>query len=191
MSKPLYQKIPLNELENIIRKNLSFFEVLKDIGYKQIYQKSTIENIKKYCDEHNIDYSNLNETRELEVLICTECNQKKSIKEFYQYNNKVHHVCNSCKSKKQKDYNKNNVNNLNDYKKQHKCEKCGETRFYLLDFHHKNPDQKEFSISKKATIKLENLMPEIKKCIILCSNCHREFHYLNEHFGLKLDDYLK
>lgn len=83
MSKPLYQTIPLVDLENIIKNNSSFFEVLKDIGYKQIYQKSTIENIKEYCSKNNINYSHLNETRDLEILTCTECNEKKSIKEFY------------------------------------------------------------------------------------------------------------
>ena len=38
---------------------------------------------------------------------------------------------------------------------------------------------------------LDKVYDEIKKCVVLCSNCHREFHYFNEKdnsFSLK--DYL-
>ena len=36
----------------------------------------------------------------------------------------------------------------------------------------------------------EILLNEINKCISLCANCHREFHYLNSLNNLKLEDYL-
>ena len=61
-----------------------------------------------------------------------------------------------------------------------KCAKCGETRGYVLDFHHVNPEEKEGTI---ATMIARNNMyshieDEIKKCICLCANCHREYHFL-------------
>lgn len=58
------------------------------------------------------------------------------------------------------------------------CEKCGETRLYLIQFHHIDPSQKSFCIGASATSKSENVLTEeISKCVCLCSNCHDEFHY--------------
>lgn len=61
----------------------------------------------------------------------------------------------------------------------HPCEKCGETRLYLIQFHHVDPKTKLFCIGATATSKKEDeLEKEVKKCVCLCSNCHDEFHYL-------------
>ena len=68
--------------------------------------------------------------------------------------------------------------------------KCGCNKFYLIDFHHINPSEKEYNISDNSHAKFETLLKEIEKCIPLCSNCHREFHYLNEHNGITLEQYL-
>lgn len=58
------------------------------------------------------------------------------------------------------------------------CVKCGEDRSYVIDFHHVDPKTKEFTIIDKyrsrGDAELEN---EIKKCVCLCANCHREFHW--------------
>ena len=84
----------------------------------------------------------------------------------------------------------------------HPCEKCGESRLYLIQFHHIDPAEKLFCIGASATAKRESeLIPEIKKCVCLCSNCHDEFHYfygarpleprkaLEEYLGMKLPIY--
>ncbi|MBR3246847.1 MAG: hypothetical protein IKG03_00430 [Clostridiales bacterium] len=60
----------------------------------------------------------------------------------------------------------------------HPCEKCGESRLYLIQFHHIDPATKSFCIGAQATAKKEELLTaEVKKCVCLCSNCHDEFHY--------------
>lgn len=66
------------------------------------------------------------------------------------------------------------------------CEVCGYNRCSeALDFHHINPADKLFEIADANTqfwkrskngITLEDLEAEIKKCVVLCSNCHREHH---------------
>ena len=57
-----------------------------------------------------------------------------------------------------------------------KCQKCGyDTYSGALDFHHLDPSQKDFTISN-MNFKLKDAIEEIKKCILLCSNCHKEFH---------------
>lgn len=66
------------------------------------------------------------------------------------------------------------------------CEKCGESRLYLIQFHHIDPSTKSFCIGANATSKKANLLEaEVKKCVCLCSNCHDEFHYL---YGAKPKD---
>jgi hypothetical protein len=44
-----------------------------------------------------------------------------------------------------------------------------------LSFHHKNPNEKDFSISGKS-LSFEKLRGEVDKCMLVCSNCHSEIH---------------
>ncbi len=64
-----------------------------------------------------------------------------------------------------------------DYKG-NKCKYCGYDKcIEALEFHHINPDEKDFSISDR-NIKLdwEEIKKELDKCVLVCSNCHREIH---------------
>ena len=56
-----------------------------------------------------------------------------------------------------------------------KCCSCGlEDNPVLYDFHHLNPEEKEFGISNASTTRSKQAYAnEAKKCIMLCSNCHR------------------
>ena len=60
-----------------------------------------------------------------------------------------------------------------------KCEKCGESHIACLDFHHKDPQEKDIEISHAVgrSWGVGKLKKEIDKCVILCSNCHRKLHY--------------
>ena len=59
-----------------------------------------------------------------------------------------------------------------------KCERCGYNKCIdALEFHHLNPEEKEFGISAKGyTRSWEKVKEELDKCIMLCANCHREEH---------------
>ena len=58
-----------------------------------------------------------------------------------------------------------------------KCELCGYHKsISALEFHHVDPSQKEFEISKAAGINLKLVKLELDKCMLLCANCHREIH---------------
>lgn len=57
-----------------------------------------------------------------------------------------------------------------------KCERCGYNKCEgALEFHHKDPKEKEFNISIK-NLGMKKMIDEIHKCSLLCSNCHREIH---------------
>lgn len=64
------------------------------------------------------------------------------------------------------------------------CVKCGETRVWCIQFHHKDPSEKTFTISDGASLhkSKEDVINEVKKTVCLCANCHKEFHYF---YGLK------
>lgn len=60
-----------------------------------------------------------------------------------------------------------------------KCNHCGYNRcLSALEFHHIDPKQKEFSLdSRQLTGKSwKKILVEVEKCLLLCSNCHRELH---------------
>lgn len=60
-----------------------------------------------------------------------------------------------------------------------KCEKCGYDKCNAaLDFHHLDPDTKDFALGVTGqTRSWERIKAEIDKCILVCSNCHREIHF--------------
>lgn len=126
---------------------------------------------------------------------CSKCGQVKSEIEFYK--DKTHKdgltsVCKVCRkivSSKWKDANRERVrlkdsqriktaqNYIGELKTP--CVKCGETRPYLIQFHHIDPSEKKFVLGSTGVFKNKQLIEsESKKCICLCSNCHIEYHWL-------------
>lgn len=45
-----------------------------------------------------------------------------------------------------------------------------------LEFHHLEPDGKDFGISHGDTMSWSKVVAELRKCVMLCSNCHKEVH---------------
>lgn len=60
------------------------------------------------------------------------------------------------------------------------CSVCGYEKYQgALEFHHLDPNEKDFAISEKGYTKsFEKIKEELDKCILVCSNCHREIHGL-------------
>lgn len=68
------------------------------------------------------------------------------------------------------------------------CVICGySTCNSALEMHHLDPRRKEFTISQRIT-RLEVIIPELEKCVLLCSNHHREVHEGLHPRYLTLDD---
>ena len=66
-----------------------------------------------------------------------------------------------------------------EYKATLKCMKCGENHPACLDFHHKDPSEKDMALQKIMVSgrSKKRIMEEINKCDVLCANCHRKFHW--------------
>lgn len=85
--------------------------------------------------------------------------------------------------KKRRNYNhvKNRIQKLKELAVEYlggKCTICGYNRcIWALDFHHRNPEEKKFTIGKYYSRSWEKLKKELDKCDLVCANCHREIHF--------------
>jgi hypothetical protein len=61
-----------------------------------------------------------------------------------------------------------------------RCWRCGYTRGRagrrILDFHHVDRTEKRFQLDARHVVNLawDRVLLEMKKCVLLCANCHRE-----------------
>lgn len=59
-----------------------------------------------------------------------------------------------------------------------KCACCGYNKcIQALEFHHLNPNEKDFTFGSNPNRSWAETRNEIQKCILVCANCHREIHY--------------
>jgi coproporphyrinogen III oxidase len=61
-----------------------------------------------------------------------------------------------------------------------KCADChGTFHPAVFDFHHENPDEKEYNLGNIIRRKRnpELVAKELSKCVLLCANCHRIRHF--------------
>ena len=132
----------------------------------------------------------------MKTKICSVCGIEKPIEEFgfrdkqkgtYRAN------CKSCHSKAMKDKYHKNKELLNDAKKNLSCEKCGYNKcLEALEFHHIDSTTKINTVARLSVhSNIETATQEMKKCIVLCANCHREFHFLEKATNITLEEFLK
>jgi len=94
---------------------------------------------------------------------CKKCNK--------QYKTKyAEHTCSACKAKAQRNKKKKHIYGLLGGK----CKICGYNKWAALDVHHLR--DKHFDFSAHWSSRLDVLIEESKKCILLCRNCHAELH---------------
>ena len=66
-----------------------------------------------------------------------------------------------------------------------KCGICGYNKCVeALEFHHLDPNEKDFQLGRRGMHRhdtnWEKVKIELDKCILVCANCHRELHNLND-----------
>ena len=144
------------------------------------------------------------------MITCRICKEEKDEELFvsnkHKKNGKIN-LCKKCKSIKDKESYDRRVDKITAQKKEKianfreeynrlkegkKCIKCGDDRFYVLDFHHISENGKDFNIGSMAwrSLNIEKIKKEADKCFIICSNCHREFHYLEKEFNITINEYV-
>jgi len=75
------------------------------------------------------------------------------------------------------------------YLETHFCVDCGERDPDVLCFHHRKPGKKRYTIGAgwASGILPKSLIKEIRKCDVLCANCHRRRHARSGTFGRSRD----
>lgn len=99
--------------------------------------------------------------------ICNSINCKKYYRE-----NKEHHLKVIYKNKVK--YRAVKKTFLNHIKEINGCALCNEKEICCLDFHHLH--NKKFLLSRNEITCIKKIKEELKKCVCLCSNCHRKVH---------------
>jgi hypothetical protein len=119
----------------------------------------------------------------MEKKICSQCSEEKLITEFYKkkgYKN-PQSKCKSCFNKYCSERWVNKKIKYIEYTGS-ECNDCGlsypEEPYAIFDFHHRDPNEKEFDWSKMRLRSDDKIKEEIDKCDLLCSNCHRKKHFL-------------
>jgi hypothetical protein len=82
-------------------------------------------------------------------------------------------VCSSCRVSASR---RNKKTALIEYKGG-KCVVCNYNSCQqALQFHHKDPNEKEFAVANSGTLDIKKLKAEVDKCLLVCANCHVEIH---------------
>ena len=140
---------------------------------------------------------------------CPKCKKEKEYSDYSKNKNRIdglQRLCKSCVAEQtKKSYNKNPQAYKNRIKKQNEkcslyidhykaekgCIKCKEKRYWVLDFHHVDPNEKKFNIGDIKKLGVFNkIKNEIDKCIVLCKNCHYDFHYQEKNNNITIEKYL-
>ena len=62
------------------------------------------------------------------------------------------------------------------WKKTLKCCRCEENDVACLEFHHSDPETKENNVVRMVSRSVKSVVKELKKCVVVCANCHRRIH---------------
>ena len=108
--------------------------------------------------------------------ICSTCKIQLNEDNAYKKGKRLQSYCKPCMNKIFQDRWKQRKLDAIQYKGG-KCQVCGYSKYYgALEFHHRNPEEKEFAWQKMRLVSKDRLTAELDKCDLLCANCHREVH---------------
>jgi len=114
------------------------------------------------------------------LKICKRCEEEKNINDFAKNGKSTRVYCKTCEAKRARE----NYYKARAYLRvlKDKCVRCGYNKnSAALEFHHPNKNKEgnvtslcKTNLSSKQKALIER---EMHKCVLLCSNCHREEHF--------------
>jgi protein-arginine kinase activator protein McsA len=114
---------------------------------------------------------------------CASCETEKEATDFHKSSNRkdgLYPYCKECTREKAEVFRKNYTKPFFDYKIEKGCEVCGYNEHpAALQFDHLDPSQKHEAVATMMSKRRppELVWEEIKKCRVLCANCHMVHTY--------------
>ncbi len=164
------------EIELLVNKGMSTRKMGKHFGMSQT---GIVHWLKKFnlVTERTRGFCYIKNN--IKFRICSQCKEHKEINTenfIMRKNNRCYSICKECKYKAQRARKSDIKQQCIEYKGG-KCQNCDYNKCQAaLEFHHLDPNEKDFDICQMAEHKFEFLKKELDKCICLCANCHREIH---------------
>ena len=165
-------------LENYLNEGLSLNQISKLTG-------KSLTSVRYWKDKYSLKSNFVSikalESKEYgESRFCPRCKKDVMTTEFYKRRGKENSsvYCKPCTSSQTLERMRKLKSKMIEYKGGC-CSRCGYDKYQgALEFHHLDPKEKDFNPShlKKYTFN-ERIMSELDKCILVCSNCHREIHH--------------
>jgi hypothetical protein len=110
---------------------------------------------------------------------CPRCNVIKEIEQHFnkkRSENGIVSWCKPCQSQVRREHGRGFKEKCVNYKGG-KCMACGYSKcLAAMNFHHRDPTQKDYQISEIRTKPWKDVVVELDKCDLLCRNCHAELH---------------
>ena len=165
-------------LQNLIDCGLSQRDLATHLGVSQ-------SSVRYWLKKHNLSTNNRQYNKGSRYAlpdrkVCSHCKEDKPNSEFWIRKNRdyqFHSMCKDCNAKDRQERQKDFKQQCVDYKGG-ECQCCGYNACnHALDFHHIDPKTKSFGISRSRKTKItQEVLDELDKCLLVCSNCHREIH---------------
>ena len=118
----------------------------------------------------------------METKKCSSCHLEKPISEYYAQPGHKYGVMSQCKEC----FNRFCMDRWKQRKIKYirqlggKCQSCGleltDSNYCVFDFHHTDPQEKEYMWTKLRLFSDSRIREELSKCRLLCANCHRLAH---------------
>ncbi len=161
-------QITKETLQDLYKQGLSMVAIAKELNV-------SYTTISRYSRKFGLKPNYLrNNKPKSKSTICSKCGETNPL----QFTHNLYNICKKCNGKKSKEYNlKRRLKFLELIG--NKCEICGYNKYHgALEFHHRNTEEKSEKINHQSLTQYKTsfVLEELKKCILVCSNCHREIH---------------
>lgn len=156
-------------IEPLVEQGLSTEKIAIELG---IWQSTVRYWLKKHGLQTRVTVNRINKTR-----LCLTCNITKPQTDFYLMSEKPYvkysSHCKKCQADRVRKMKQKAIDYLGG-----SCSRCGYNKCNAaLEFHHIDPSNKDITPSRLiARLSFKKIKEELDKCILLCSNCHREEH---------------
>lgn len=167
----------LNVLKKYVDENYSTYKISDLTGkspttIKYWLRKFNLKtNHSSFIDREKTEYG--------DTRVCPRCKKDVETKNFYQRRGKENGsvYCKACSSEQTLERQRK-LKAISVEYKGGSCIRCGYDKYYgALEFHHLDPSKKDFNLGNSRLTSFEKVKAELDKCILVCSNCHREIHH--------------